>query len=114
MHNSADTVLTARLYGRDAYAELSYLGKSILRGSDNPVAGKPENLYLNGAKRNIAAFYENITQGRFTNETVARAVDGCLTCILGREAAARHTKLTMAELLRENKKLEVDLTGLKA
>ena len=43
-----------------------------------------------------------------------RAVDGVLTCVLGREAAARHAKLTMDELLKENKKLEVDLTGLKA
>jgi len=37
-----------------------------------------------------------------------------LTCVLGREAAARRTKLTMAEVLKENKRLEVDLKGLKA
>jgi hypothetical protein len=41
-------------------------------------------------------------------------VDGCLTCILGREAGIRHGKLTMDELLKENKKLEVNLKGLKA
>jgi hypothetical protein len=41
-------------------------------------------------------------------------MDGHLTCILGREAAARKTRLTMEELLKENKKLEVDLKGLKA
>jgi len=40
-------------------------------------------------------------------------VDGCLTCILGREAAARRARLTMEELLKENMKLAVDLTGLK-
>jgi len=52
--------------------------------------------------------------GHFENANVQRAVDGHLTCILGREAAARKTRLTMEELLKENKKLEVDLKGLKA
>jgi hypothetical protein len=52
--------------------------------------------------------------GRFENETARRAIDGVLTCVLGREAAARRTRLTMDELLKENKRLEVDLTGLKA
>jgi hypothetical protein len=32
---------------------------------------------------------------------------------LGREAAARGCKLTMKELLAENRKLDVDLKGLK-
>ena len=72
------------------------------------------DLYPAGAKRNIATFYENVTAGRFENPTVRRAVDGCLTCILGREAAARHGRLTMDELLKENKRVEVDLSGLKA
>jgi len=63
--------------------------------------------------RNIAAFYKNVTAGHFENETVPRAVDGVLTCVLGREAAARRIRLTMDELLKENRKLEVDLTGLK-
>ena len=78
-----------------------------------PCAGKVDSLYSAGAVRNIATFYQNITEGKFDNETVPRAVDGCLTCILGREAAARHGKLTMEELLKENRRLEVDLKGLK-
>jgi hypothetical protein len=41
-------------------------------------------------------------------------VDSHLTAILGREAMARKTWLTMDELIAENKKLEVDLRGLKA
>ena len=72
------------------------------------------NLYEAGAVRNIAAFHEAVTKGDCSNPTVPRAVDGCLTCILGREAAARRTRLTMDELLKENKKLDVDLKGLKA
>ena len=48
-----------------------------------------ENLYEAGAVRNIAAFHQNVVEGRCQNETAKRAVDGALTCILGREAAAR-------------------------
>ena len=61
----------------------------------------------------IGAFYRNVTGAHFENETVRRAVDGALTCILGREAAARKTRLTMDELLKENRKLAADLRGLK-
>lgn len=72
------------------------------------------DLYPNGARRNIATFYESICAGKFDNPTVRRAVDGCLTCILGREAGLRNGRLTMDELLKENKRYEIDLTGLKA
>ena len=71
------------------------------------------NLYEAGASRNIDTFYRNVTEGHFTNDTVARAVDGALTCILGREATARRARLTMTQLLAENKRLEVNLKGLK-
>jgi len=40
-------------------------------------------------------------------------VDSALTCILGREAAARGTRLTMEQILAESKTLEVNLAGLK-
>jgi hypothetical protein len=49
---------------------------------------------------------------KFGNETVPRAILGHLTCILGREASARGCRLTLDELITENKKLTVDLTGL--
>ena len=114
LRNVADRMLTAKFFGRDGYAEMTYWGRSILRGNIKSRAGKIENLHPNGAMRNIASFYDCIVNGHFENGTVPRARDSCLLCILGREAAARRTRLTMDELLRENKKLEVDLTGLKA
>jgi hypothetical protein len=55
-----------------------------------------------------------VTGGQCTNETVQKACDSALVCILGREAAARRTTVTMAEILKENKRLDVDLKGLKA
>jgi len=42
------------------------------------------------------------------------AVDGVLTTILSREATMRRVQLVMEEVLRENRRLELDLKGLKA
>ena len=83
-------------------------------GGPQEYSGQVENLYDDGIVRNIATFYENVTNGRSENPTVRRAVDSALTCILGREAASRRIRLTMDDLIKENKPLEVDLTGLKA
>jgi len=113
--DNTDGELSCRIFGQKANALVNYWGKAYLRGGPKHYGGGAvENLYEAGAIRNIAAFYQNVTEGRFENPTVQRAVDGALTCILGREAAARRTRLTMDELLKENKRLEIDLTGLKA
>jgi len=105
--------LAAEIQGKDASARLSYSGKAFVRGGkQNYGGGKVENLYKAGAQRNIATFYQQVTQAQVDNVTVACGVDSALTCILGREAAIRNTKVTMEEVLKENKKLEVDLKGL--
>ena len=114
LRNNSDTALTAIFQGTVANAQLNYWNKAFLRGGPKHFGGgKVENLYQAGAERNIATFYQNVTEGRFDNPTVRRSVDGLLACILGREAAARHTRLTMEALLKENKSLEVSLAGLK-
>lgn len=105
--------LSCRVCSTTGNALINYWGKSQLHSADDAFGGTVENLYEAGAVRNIATFYKNVTEGHFENETVPRSVDGVLTCVLGREAAARRIRLTMDELLKENKRLEVDLTGLK-
>ena len=70
-------------------------------------------MYQAGAVRNIASFHQQITQGHFANETVRMGIDSCLATILAREACLRKGRMTMEELLKANRKLEVDLTGLK-
>ena len=113
--NNNDATLLARFHGSLANAQINYFGKSFVRGGPQHFGGgQVQNLYEAGAVRNIATFYQNVTTGRFDNTTVPRAVDGVLTCVLGREAAARKSLVTMDELLRENRQLDVDLTGLKA
>jgi len=106
--------LVCNVHGTLASAQMSYWGKSFLRGGPKHYGGgEVVSLYDQGAMRNIAEFYRAIVEARFDNPTVQRAVDGTLTGILGREAAVRRTRLTMEEVLKENKKLEVDLSGLK-
>jgi predicted dehydrogenase len=115
MGNRNRVVLSCQVYGGKASAEINYWGNSFLRGGASPYrGGEVVNLYEAGATRNIAEFYQNVTQAKFENTTVRRAVDGALTTILGREAATRHTRLTMDQILKENKHLEVNLSGLKA
>ena len=107
--------LTAEFQGSEASARVAYWGKAFVRGGAQPFGGgKVENLYEAGALRNIGAFYEAVNQGDTANTSIPHAVGSALTCILGREAAARKMRLTMAEVIKENRKREVNLTGLKA
>ena len=106
--------LACNIHGQLASAKICYWGKSFLRGGPKHFGGGiVDNLYDLGAKRNVAAFHCAIVERRFDNPTVRRAVDGTLTAILGREAAIRDVRMTMEELLKENRKLELDLSGLK-
>jgi predicted dehydrogenase len=116
LNNNSDlATLTASLYGQAATAHIGYGGKVFVRGGEKEYyVGTIGSIYDQGAIRNIADFYRNVTEGHFENPIAQRAVDGTLTAILGREAAARGTRLTMDALIKENKKLEVDLKGLKA
>lgn len=113
MADAPEAVLDCRVYGTTGNATISYWGKASLRCGPGEYSGQVENLYQQGIVRNIATFYENITQGRADTSTVRRAVDSALACILGREAASRRTRLTMEDLIKENNRLQVDLTGLQ-
>ncbi|MEI6604547.1 MAG: Gfo/Idh/MocA family oxidoreductase [Verrucomicrobiota bacterium] len=115
LNNTSETALMAVFHGPIAQAQVNYFGKAFLRGGPKQYnGGAVENLYEAGAQRNIASFHQQISGGNFANDTVRRAVDGCLTCILGREAADRGVVLTMEQLLKENRRLTVNLEGLKA
>lgn len=115
LKNAQDWLIRCEVYGKAAYAHINYWGKSYLRGGPKHFGGGPlTSLYDQGAIRNIATFYQNVTGNQYANPTVERAVDDVLTAVLGREAAARGKELTMQELLTENLAVEFDLKGLKA
>ena len=105
--------LVCNVHGPLASAQISYWGKSFLRGGPKHYGGgEVVSLYDQGALRNIATFYKMIVEGRFENPTVqAPWMARSLPSSGGRPL--RRTRLTMEQLLKENRKLEVDLRGLK-
>ena len=114
LKNELEWAIKLDAYGDQATALVSYRGKSYLRGGPKHYGGgEVVSLYDQGAIRNIATFYDNIVQGRCDNPTAQQAGDDVLTAVLGREASARRCCLTMDELIKENKELPFDLSGLK-
>ena len=100
--------------GRDGYLETGYTTRVRILGNRTGYrGGDVVNLYPAGAERNIATFHRCVTEGRYDNPTVEPSVSATLATILGREAARRRTKLTLDEVIRENRRLEPDLSGLK-
>jgi predicted dehydrogenase len=104
--------ITSRVYGSDGVIYGDYFSEVWIRGKDF-MRQRVDNLYTTGAQVNIKEFYECITQGKFDNPTVAPSVRSNLTAVLGREAAYRKTEVTLAQLIKEGKKLEPDLKGVK-
>ena len=114
INNQLQFDVVCQVLGQTGYAQICYGGKSFLKGRENGYNGEVQNPYEAGAVRNIAKFYQCVTEGNVANDTVRRSVEGALTTILGREAALRRSRLTWDELLKENKRLTVDLAGLQA
>lgn len=115
LKNSAAGELSVAAYGTEANALVNYWGRAFLKGGPQHFGGgEVTDLYKAGAQRNIAQFHQAIVTDDFANGTLERSVDGVLTCLLGMAAAERGTRLTMRELLRENRRRDVDLRGLKA
>jgi len=101
-------------YGSEGYLEANYQGKAWVHGNSKAYrGGEVKNLYGEGIRRNLDRFYNSIVGGIYDNPTVQRSVNSTLAAILGRQAARRNTLVTWDEMIKENERLEVDLTGLK-
>ncbi len=106
---------TCMAFGQYGHTLTNYAGNTMVRGNKGGYrGGEVKNLFRNGIKRNLETFHHSIVTGVYDNPTVEPSVNATLACILGREAARRNTRLTWDELIKENKKVEVDPTGLKA
>ena len=104
--------LTASLQGTQAAACLSYAGKSYVRGGPRHFSGGVPNPEAS-VRTNIDEFRQAIDAGDVSNAQTVRAVESNFTAVLGREAAARRRLVTLDELVRENRALIPDLSGLK-
>jgi len=113
--NLSDFRCGCDVFGVNEMMEARYAtGKSWLHGGKLQYkGGKTENLYNWAPEQNINTFYNDITKQKFDNPTVEASVNSNLACILGREAADRRTTITWDQLIKENKKHHLDLTGLK-
>ncbi len=117
-NNSLLYDLSADLMGNQATARFGYAVKAFVRGGPlHYSAAVSGTIYKDGVAANVAEFHRTICAaaagGKVSNPAAFRSVDGTLTAILGREAMTRGVRLTMDDILRENKKLEIDLRGLK-
>jgi myo-inositol 2-dehydrogenase / D-chiro-inositol 1-dehydrogenase len=106
--------IMCRVYGLNGTADTHYGGEVTLRAGTDEFKARTDDLYKEGAVRNIATFYENVTKGNCANPTVEPSVRSNLTTILGRTAAYRNREVTWAELMKANEKIEFDTKGLKA
>jgi myo-inositol 2-dehydrogenase / D-chiro-inositol 1-dehydrogenase len=114
LNNQTGFDVVCQAQGQRGHAQLGYGGQAFLRSDDDAYRGEVANLYEAGAVRNIATFHDCVIQENTVNDTVRRSVDGALITILGREAARRRTRLTLAQLLGDNQRLELDLDGLRS
>jgi len=105
--------IICRMYGAKGVIDTHYAGNVAIWGKIPYTGGKSEGLYKEGAVRNIAAFYDDITASRFTNSTTAPSVRSNLTTILGRTAAYEHSEVTWEQLMKSEEKLDPRLEGLK-
>jgi len=105
--------IICRMYGATGVIDTHYAGDVAIWGKTPYAGGKSEGLYKEGAVRNIAAFYDDITGSRFSNPTTAPSVRSNLTTILGRTAAYEHSEVTWEQLMKSEEKLDPKLQGLK-
>jgi predicted dehydrogenase len=113
LNNMTGFDVSCEIQGETGYAETRYGGKVFLKSRENGFNGESVNLYEAGATRNIAKFYNQIIQEDFSHDTVKRSIDGALVTILAREAGRRRTTLTLETLMKENARLDVNLSGLR-
>ena len=88
---------------------------SFHRRHHKPFTAEVKDLYRAGALRKHRRIDGLVTGGQFENPDPAapRAVDGCLTAIPGARRPPDTVALTMEELLKENKRMELNLSGLR-
>jgi len=102
VHGSRGTIDTHYSANVKVFGDVPYAG------------GNTSGLFQSGAVGNIATFHKSVTEGITHNPTVAPSVRSNLSTILGRMAAYTGQKVTWAEMMKANEKLDPKLEGLKA
>jgi predicted dehydrogenase len=106
--------IRARVFGSEGVIDADYYTGVTVRGPETAVRATVDNLYDSGTVVNINEFHDAILKGDCSNPTVAPSVRSNLAAILGREAAYSRSEISLADLLKQGKKLEPNLKGLKS
>ncbi|GAB1450965.1 Gfo/Idh/MocA family oxidoreductase [Draconibacterium sp.] len=102
-----------RMFGSKGTMETEYGGQVRILGENTYQGGETGSIYQQGAETNIAAFYNNITSGNYTNITLFPGVTSNLVTILGRNAAYGNKEVLWEDLIQSKEKLIPNLKGLK-
>jgi predicted dehydrogenase len=106
--------IACRIYGTEGTVDTHYFGAVTLKGKEDGFnGGVMQNLYSEGTVNNIAEFHRCVTQGDYSNPTVAASVRSNLTTILGRTAAYERREVTWDEMMRKAEKWDAELGGAK-
>jgi predicted dehydrogenase len=106
--------IQCRIYGMNGTIDTHYFGEVRVHCDDAFNGGRLGNLFTEGVVNNIKTFYENITQGDFSNPTVEPSVRSNLVTILGRTAAYKKAEVTWTQMLKAREKLDFSFKGLKS
>jgi myo-inositol 2-dehydrogenase / D-chiro-inositol 1-dehydrogenase len=105
--------IMCRAFGLNGTVDTHYFGKVTVKTTDVHSSAEVGNLYSDGVVTNIASFWDRITNGDYSNQTVGASVRSNLATILGRMAAYRNREVTWRDMMRAKEKLVADLKGLK-
>lgn len=109
-----------KLHGSRGSLSADYSGEVMIRG-EKPFYGdrfmneKIRGIYNIGISRNWNTFFDNITKGNFTQETVAPSVQSHYLALLAREACYKQGEsVTWNDVVNSKTAFEFDTTGLRA
>jgi len=114
-HGTAEGIL-CRVFGEKGVLETAYGGNVMIRGGEGVFyrGGETKQNYAEGAAANVAAFHAAILAGDVSNVTVAPSVQSNLITILGRTAADTGRVVTWDEVVKDTKRLDGRLGGLRS
>jgi myo-inositol 2-dehydrogenase/D-chiro-inositol 1-dehydrogenase len=104
-----------RMYGSKGSLEANYSGKTFIRSNGDNIYKGGFSPQLGIPAKNIADFRNYIIEGKYENSTVPPSVQSNLVTIMGRMAAYQNRKVTWAEMLRNDTKInpKLDMKRLK-
>jgi predicted dehydrogenase len=104
------------MFGTKGVFLSKYGGDVMIRGGADTFyrGGATKAIYKDGAVANIKAFHEQILAGDTRNPTLEPSTTSNLVAIMGRTAAFEKRTVTWEEIINSKKKLQADLSGLKA